>query len=1013
MARPAQRALDLIRSKHPDAFVTERDAGSLTCAYGAFHRTRAFGGAMHYQDLGEWHEIDTAWTPATGAWQYEMLLAPYLASARDAFNVGDIVEYRARSGEWLRFQPLSINWRDANNSQHYIDGPKAVATQVTGEDGDVLSWPHAFRSGVSMRWQAHPDALQKLLEIDSLASLPEPAAWLGAGIDFELTFAFNYHPDVVAVIDGVAWDRSAALVTGEAVEFRLGEDTLWTFAAPKAIDANGDEITGRLRFYGQDGVAHVSVRVPREWLLTAAYPVLIDPEVHAGYLAQHGVGWETRYTTATVATTQVVGNEEVPPFEHSRHMALLFRDVAIPKDATVVSARVSLRASTTQTGEVCKVNLNLWDTDDAGLSLTTDVATLEGYPRTTSVPWTIPPLTSSQTTRTPDLGAQVTEVVGRAGWASGNSLAFFFQDDGSDVGAHRTFNTSATTSVFPILTVDYGLPEPGHYLLDGTDTSWLYAPHADLGDIPLTASRGVMVQMLVAFDDWEAISDQPLIGKGVEAEASTGDRQYQFWLASGTSARITYQGTSTTTGDTVGLAALTLPPPGVARWVRLVGRYTEDATTTSVLYDHARDTDGTLWPSFTASSTAPAWYVQSAARDTRVGMSQNADLTARASMKVFAIRIFTNETGTTTFTNQVADADFRIDDQSAGDSLGVRWLNAGGATYVPGYVPPGHLYVKMITAYPDAVIHEHTNTGITYYSAAAGKYIFITSIQDGGDDVHGRDGDEGVWSHFVTLFSASSSSLSAGDTEFGVWRYVLRLAVAIPQAANITTAMLTVVSTNTDSNTVDNFLYCEAVDDAAAMIDAADYRDRSWGATTTTWPSVQSVTEGAVYSSPNFAATLQEVVNREGWESGNHTNIGVGWVSGAGRRNIAAFENATYDPASLYVEYSLEDEDAVSASAVLSLPTVTTVAAGELTVPEGFTLLPASTISSDGIVNENGQTIDLHASVNEPWADPDDDATYLVNASSVSGHVWLEMVGVPEDLLEVRTLRVRVRARRE
>jgi hypothetical protein len=55
-------------------------------------------------------EIDTAWIPDTGAWQWKLAQADFQAHARSVFNVGSLYEWRHESGEWIVVDPQSINW---------------------------------------------------------------------------------------------------------------------------------------------------------------------------------------------------------------------------------------------------------------------------------------------------------------------------------------------------------------------------------------------------------------------------------------------------------------------------------------------------------------------------------------------------------------------------------------------------------------------------------------------------------------------------------------------------------------------------------------------------------------------------------------------------------------------------------------------------------------------------------------------------------------------------------------
>lgn len=75
------------------------------------------------------------------------------------------------------------------------------------------------------------------------------------------------------------------------------------------------------------------------------------------------------------------------------------------------------------------------------------------------------------------------------------------------------------------------------------------------------------------------------------------------------------------------------------------------------------------------------------------------------------------------------------------------------------------------------------------------------------------------------------------------------------------------------------------------------------------WNSTTPWVAGTVYTSPNIAPVIQEIVDRADWTSGS--NIGIQWFNngsptGANNlRRMAHFTHATYGPPSLTISYSL------------------------------------------------------------------------------------------------------------
>lgn len=130
-----------------------------------------------------------------------------------------------------------------------------------------------------------------------------------------------------------------------------------------------------------------------------------------------------------------------------------FRNVTIPKGATITKAYVTFRASSSQSASA-SVNLFAQAADNA-TAFTTASNNISSRTRTTaSVAWTsIPSWTLNTNYNTPDLSALVQEVVDRSGWASGNSLAIITQ--AVLTGEREAYTWDDVTSYAPLLYVEY------------------------------------------------------------------------------------------------------------------------------------------------------------------------------------------------------------------------------------------------------------------------------------------------------------------------------------------------------------------------------------------------------------------------------------------------------------------------------------------------------------------------------------------------------------------------------
>lgn len=119
---------------------------------------------------------------------------------------------------------------------------------------------------------------------------------------------------------------------------------------------------------------------------------------------------------------------------------------------------------------------------------------------------------------------------------------------------------------------------------------------------------------------------------------------------------------------------------------------------------------------------------------------------------------------------------------------------------------------------------------------------------------------------------------------------------SVPFAKNktIISATLSVVATGTNSTGVDIRIGCEAANNPAAPITAADLRGRAMTTAYTDF-TLANYTAGTEYTY-DVTAAIQELINRAGWVAGNTAAILVfDLVQGnTNRRQWATYEHATY-----------------------------------------------------------------------------------------------------------------------
>jgi hypothetical protein len=285
-------------------------------------------------------EIDTAWQSTMGAWQYQMVLADYNAYARNVLNAGDAIQYvDPGSGQSVTFQPLALNWVNADNSRQQLAQPQAVPALV---EDDTLRWPGGYGPGRHFQWRADSRKLEKLLILDSPAALPAPAAWLGTGeLWLELEFILKLSAGVDPYLDGVRWARTTARVrTAGRIEFRSTSSgaVLWYLDYPAAYDSAGERVIGQFELRRQGGSYYITVRVPRAWVEAAAYPIAIDPTLD---IQPDGTGGKDTGIRSDNPTTNYGTVESFPVGRDGSNYVriLLEHDLSsIPAGATCISA---------------------------------------------------------------------------------------------------------------------------------------------------------------------------------------------------------------------------------------------------------------------------------------------------------------------------------------------------------------------------------------------------------------------------------------------------------------------------------------------------------------------------------------------------------------------------------------------------------------------------------------------------------------------------------------------------
>ena len=136
----------------------------------------------------------------------------------------------------------------------------------------------------------------------------------------------------------------------------------------------------------------------------------------------------------------------------------------------------------------------------------------------------------------------------------------------------------------------------------------------------------------------------------------------------------------------------------------------------------------------------------------------------------------------------------------------------------------------------------------------------------------------------------------SGTALRALWRFT---GVTVPKGSTINSATLALNFTSGSYDDPNFDIYCEDVDDGTALTTTTnDISNRTLTTAKVTW-NASSVGTG-IKTTPSFASSVQEVIDRDGWASGNALNvIGVG-------NSGSAFRISTWDSSNPEAEITID-----------------------------------------------------------------------------------------------------------
>ncbi len=261
-----------------------------------------------------------------------------------------------------------------------------------------------------------------------------------------------YSPDISAVVKTIVnrggWQSGNAM----AFQFTTASGTRNAYAYDRYIDSgvNYESFFPKLVVkYDSSGVSG-SVTCNK----TAVSRVNLGTDDAEERANGTGIGGMTTAQTnlnPIQLTKQGTSNEQ--------YVGVRFQNIQVPQGATIVSAEMEFRISTTNSAAASLI-IDGQASDSAttftGTAFNISNTTLR--PRTSSsvsVPWnSLPNPAAGQSLTTPSLTGIVSEIVNRTGWASGNAMAFFIKA-GAASGPRNVEAFETSPSRAPFLRITY------------------------------------------------------------------------------------------------------------------------------------------------------------------------------------------------------------------------------------------------------------------------------------------------------------------------------------------------------------------------------------------------------------------------------------------------------------------------------------------------------------------------------------------------------------------------------
>jgi hypothetical protein len=164
----------------------------------------------------------------------------------------------------------------------------------------------------------------------------------------------------------------------------------------------------------------------------------------------------------------------------------------------------------------------------------------------------------------------------------------------------------------------------------------------------------------------------------------------------------------------------------------------------------------------------------------------------------------------------------------------------------------------------------------------------VFSITAGADDGH--------FTETGGIFSSDATLMILGYSIYSYMDFFCFRNIGIPKNATITSAIFSVYGRATSGDSTAVFdIYFLAEDDATPPTGYEDGLSRSLTSSPIEWTDGNSWVNGTIYDSPELKTSLQQVVDRSGWVSGNDICL-ITKNTGSANRRCYGYEGTTTIP---------------------------------------------------------------------------------------------------------------------